>query len=58
MSDDPSFPFDASAAFPPEVVEGLEASEMAQDVAAYREAASRDDGYRVSLAEMRRDSAS
>ena len=36
-------------------LETLEAFEMAQDVAAYREAAANDDGQRVSLAEVRRD---
>jgi len=35
--------------------EVLEDLEMAQDVAAYREATSEDDGERVSLDELRRD---
>lgn len=35
--------------------EALEDLEMAQDVAAYREAKSEDDGERVSLDELRRD---
>lgn len=39
-------------------LEALEAFEMAQDVAAYREAAAEDDGRRVSLAELRRELAS
>jgi len=39
-------------------LEALEAFEMAQDVAAYREAKTRDDGARVSLEEIRRDIAS
>lgn len=36
-------------------LEALEEYEMAQDVAAYREAAASDDGERISLAEVRRD---
>ncbi|MGO1562709.1 MAG: type II toxin-antitoxin system Phd/YefM family antitoxin [Actinomycetaceae bacterium] len=36
-------------------LEALEAFEMAQDVAAYREAKAEDDGERVSLAELRAD---
>lgn len=36
-------------------IEALEEFEMAQDVAAYREAIEADDGVRVSLAELRRD---
>ena len=36
-------------------LEALEAFEMAQDVAAYREAKAQDDGGRVSLGELRRD---
>jgi prevent-host-death family protein len=36
-------------------VEALEAFEMAQDVAAYRDAVAADDGERVSLADVRRD---
>ena len=36
-------------------LEALEAFEMAQDVAAYREAQAEDDGERVSLAELRAD---
>lgn len=39
-------------------LEALEEFEMAQDVAAYREAIASDDGQRVSLAELRRDLAS
>ena len=38
--------------------EALEAFEMAQDVAAYRTAKAEDDGERVSLAELRAESAS
>ena len=36
-------------------LEALEAFEMAQDVAAYRDAKAQDDGGRVSLDELRRD---
>ncbi|WP_147915895.1 type II toxin-antitoxin system prevent-host-death family antitoxin [Ruania zhangjianzhongii] len=36
-------------------LEALEAFEMAQDVAAYRDAMAADDGERVSLEELRRD---
>ena len=36
-------------------LEALEEFEMAQDVAAYREAKAADDGGRVSLGELRRD---
>lgn len=36
-------------------LEALEEFEMAQDVAAYREAKAEDDGGRVSLAELRAD---
>jgi len=36
-------------------LEALEEFEMAQDVAAYREAKAADDGSRVSLAELRAD---
>ncbi len=36
-------------------LEALEAFEMAEDVAAYREAKAADDGGRVSLDELRRD---
>lgn len=36
-------------------LEALEEFEMAQDVAAYREATARDDGRRISLDEVRRD---
>jgi prevent-host-death family protein len=36
-------------------LEALEAFEMAQDVAAYRDAKANDDGARVSLDELRRD---
>ncbi|KHK96592.1 antitoxin PHD [Microbacterium mangrovi] len=36
-------------------LEELEAFEMAQDVASYREAKAADDGSRVSLADVRRD---
>lgn len=36
-------------------LEALEELEMAQDVAAYREAKADDDGQRVSLDELRRD---
>jgi len=36
-------------------VEALEAFEMAEDVAAYREAKAQDDGTRVSLDELRAD---
>lgn len=36
-------------------VEALEEFEMAQDVAAYRDALAADDGQRVSLAELRSD---
>lgn len=39
-------------------LEALEAFEMAQDVAAYREAKAADDGGRVTLDEVRRDFAS
>ncbi len=39
-------------------LEALEAFEMAEDVAAYREAKAADDGGRVSLGELRRDIAS
>ncbi|WP_067249063.1 type II toxin-antitoxin system Phd/YefM family antitoxin [Microbacterium resistens] len=39
-------------------LEALEAFEMAQDIAAYREAKAEDDGGRVSLAELRADLAS
>ena len=39
-------------------LEALEEFEMAQDVAAYREATASDDGQRISLAELRRDLAS
>lgn len=39
-------------------LEALEAFEMAEDVAAYREAKAVDDGSRVSLDELRRDIAS
>ncbi len=39
-------------------LEALEAFEMAQDVAAYRQAKADDDGARVSLAELRADLAS
>ena len=38
--------------------EALEAFEMAQDVAAYRTAKAEDDGERVSVAELRAESAS
>ena len=38
--------------------EALEAFEMAQEVAAYRTAKAEDDGERVSLAELRAESAS
>ncbi|MSS85457.1 type II toxin-antitoxin system Phd/YefM family antitoxin [Actinomycetaceae bacterium WB03_NA08] len=41
-----------------EDLEALEAFEMAQDLAAYREAKSTDDGTRVSLEELRADLAS
>jgi len=36
-------------------VDNLEAFEMAEDVAAYREAKAQDDGSRVSLEELRAD---
>lgn len=36
-------------------LEALEEFEMTQDVAAYREAAARDDGQRVSIDELRAD---
>jgi len=39
-------------------LEALEAFEMAQDVAAYRDAAAADDGGRVSLTDLRSDSTS
>ena len=39
-------------------LEALESFEMAEDVAAYREAKAVDDGSRVSLDELRRDVAS
>lgn len=39
-------------------LEALEEFEMAQDVAAYREAIAGDDGQRISLSELRRDLAS
>lgn len=39
-------------------LEELEAFEMAQDVASYREAKAADDGSRVSLDDLRRDLAS
>lgn len=39
-------------------LEALEAFEMAQDVAAYREAKASDDGVRVTLDELRADLAS
>ena len=39
-------------------LEALEEFEMAQDVAAYREAIAGDDGQRISLSELRRDFAS
>lgn len=39
-------------------LEALEAFEMAQDVAAYREAKAADDGGRVSIEQLRRDLAS
>lgn len=38
--------------------EALEAFEMAQDIAAYREAKAEDNGERVSLAELRAELAS
>ena len=37
-------------------LEALEEFEMIQDIAAYREAKSKDDGERISHAEMRRQS--
>ncbi|GAA4170428.1 type II toxin-antitoxin system Phd/YefM family antitoxin [Gryllotalpicola koreensis] len=39
-------------------LEALEAFEMAQDVASYREAKAADDGSRIALDELRRDLAS
>ena len=39
----------------PADAEELEAFEMAQDVAAYREAKKSDDGHRISLAELRKE---
>ena len=39
-------------------LEALEAFEMAQDIAAYREAKAEDDGERVSIAELRAQLAS
>lgn len=39
-------------------LEALEAFEMAQDIAAYREAKANDDGGRVSIAELRAELAS
>lgn len=39
----------------PADLEALEELEMAQDVAAYREAVAADDGERVSLEDLRRD---